>query len=172
MTDDIVVDEPKKICVLDKLPKSKMNLDTLKRTYNDHKKTDQKLFSLEQFLTDFDAEGFSLWRTNYNFNDEFTSRPEFILKNNINGMIQSMDYARKYAFCKLSLLNAGDGARHLVGFWVLRGTEPLKEVLDDMVDNHTWTKLMPTKETFELMDAAFYGDTFENMEVVHSTPLL
>lgn len=172
MADEETSQEPKKVCVLDKLAKSSMNLDALKRNYNDHKKTDKKLFSLEQFASDFDEKGFSLWRTEYNYNDELTGRPEFIIKNSLNGMIQGMDYARKYAFCKLLLLDADNDTRRVVGFWVLRGDEPLPEVLDDMCTTHTWTKLSFDQTTRETYDQAFYGDSFENMSVIYSTTLL
>lgn len=171
MTDEDTQPE-KKTCSLDKLPRSAMHIDTLKRSYNDHKKTDQKMFTSDQFKKDFDDEGFTLWRTVYNYNDDFTGRPGFILNNNVNGMIQAMEYARKYAFGKLLLLDAGDSKRNLVGFWVLRGELPLKEVLDDMYEYHTWTKMPLNKETLELFDLAFYSDVFESMPVIHSAPLL
>lgn len=169
---DEVPQEPKKVCVLDKLPKSTLSLDSLKRDYNDHKKTDQKLFSLESFTSGFDSQGYSLWRTEYKFNDELDGRPDFVLKNTVNGMIQGLDYARKYAFGKLLLVKNAEGQKRIVGLWIIRGSEPLPEVFDDMCVSHTWSPIEFNASNMELYDVGFYGETFENSEVIYGTQLL
>jgi elongation factor 1-gamma len=50
----------------------------------------------------FDPEGYSLWFCDYKFNDENTVT--FVTMNKVDGFLQRMDLAHKYAFAKMYIL--------------------------------------------------------------------
>lgn len=167
---DTECDEPKKKNPLDSLPKSKMSLDAVKRGFNDHKKTDKKYFTSDVFVKEFDEAGFSVYVSHYKYNDDYTGRPDFVNRNAVNGLIQSLEDGRKYAFGSLCLM--GGEIKQVVGYWVLRGDQPIKDVFEDFLDENTWTKLPFNQETFELLNQAFYGDVVKDKEVEHRSIFL
>ena len=169
---DTEYDEPKKKHPLDALPKSKMSLDALKRGYNDHKKTDKKYFLSKPFGEEFDDIGYSLYRSDYKHNGDFTGRADFVNRNSVNGMVQSLDDARKYAFGTLSILDVDGEKKQIVGYWILRGSQPIKDVFDDFLDDNVWTQLTPSKETYEKLNEAFYGDKVNGFDVEHRSVFL
>jgi hypothetical protein len=149
-----------------------MNLDSLKRGYNDHKKTDKKFFTSEEFTKNFDEKGFSIWQSSHVDNDCFTNKPDFIQRNIVNGYIQGLDFARKYAFGAMLLLSESETKFKLVGYWILRGNEPLPEVFGEFQGSNTWEKLVFSQETCKIFDSFFYDETFCNMNVEHRALLL
>jgi hypothetical protein len=170
--EDKQFEDPKKTNPLDKLEKSATSLDSLKRGYNDHKKTDSKFFTQESFLKDFDQKGFSIYQASYKYNDDFTGRPDFVNRNAVNGFVQNLDDARKYAFGSFILVDMGKDVKHLTSYWILRGQEPIKDVFDSFLDDNVWVKLDVNEETCKLLDTVFYGDTLHNNTIEHRSIFL
>lgn len=139
---------------LDLLPKSKMSLDTCKRSYNDTKLTTKNFF-VTQLKEMFDREGFSLYKSHYKYSDNLKGRPDFINKNFMRGIVQRMDESRKYVFASIVLF---EDTKELTGYWVLRGQNPLLEVFDDFLEDNEWEKIELTENNLKEFDEAFYGD--------------
>ncbi|KAI3755157.1 hypothetical protein L1987_54952 [Smallanthus sonchifolius] len=88
----------------------------------------------------FDPEGYSLWFCNYKYNDENTI--SFVTMNKVGGFLQRMDLARKYAFGKM-LIIGNEPPFKVKGFWIFRGPEIPKFVMDECYDMelYEWTKV-------------------------------
>jgi hypothetical protein len=130
-------------------------LITVRDNTMDHKKLESKYFSTD-FKKDFDKEGFSIYKSVYKFNDDFKGRPSFVNRNAVNGFIQTLDDARKYSFGSLMLVNEKD-VTIMIGYWIIRGQEPLKEVFGDFLADNDWSKL--SIDDSEELNQAFYGDS-------------
>lgn len=155
---------------LDSLPKSSMNLDACKRLFNDHKLTDKKFFTTE-FETMFDNEGFSLYKSSYKYNEDFEGRPDFVNNNFMRGIVQSMDNSRKYVFATL-LMFGENKKRELVGYWIMRGSQPITEVFNNLLEDNNWEKLEFNKETLSLYDQAFYEEKINDKQPLNRTIVL
>lgn len=83
--------EEKKKNPLDLLPPSKFNLDAWKRFYSNN---DTRPTAINWFWENYDAEGFSMWKVDYKYNDELGLI--FQSSNLIGGFFQRLDRARKY----------------------------------------------------------------------------
>ena len=165
-------EEPKKNNPLDLLPKSEMSLDALKRGYNDHKKTDQKFFLSESFAAQFDATGFSIYQSMYKYNDDFTGRPDFVNRNAVNGIIRNLEDSRKYAFGTLSILDIDGEKKEIIGYWILRGAQPIKDVFEGFLEDNLWAQLPASKETYEKLNEAFYSENLNNKPIEHRSVFL
>jgi elongation factor 1-gamma len=161
-TEDVKVTHP-----LSLLPQAKMALDECKRKYYEHKKVGTKYFGLE-IAKDFDADGYTLYRSEYKYNSDFDGRMDFVNRNSVDGFVQGFDKSvSKYVFGVLVLTKNND-KYEVTGYWILRGTVPMKEVFEDFVGDNTWTKLEANDDTFKLFDNVFYFDgTLENVSIEH-----
>jgi len=131
-------DKPKKgpKSKLELLPPTKLDLDEWKRTYSNNPIRE---VALPWFWNNYDAEGWSLWFSNYKYNDELNKL--FMTNNLVGGFLQRMDKLRKWGFG--SLLIFGDEPKlEIAGCWLFRGTE-LPEELGENPDaeHHSWTKV-------------------------------
>lgn len=146
---------------LDSLPKSAMSLDACKRLYNENKLTDKNFF-YTQFPTMFDKDGFSLYKSLYKYSDDLVGRPDFVNKNFMRGIVQRMDDSRKYLFACLVLY---EDTKELVGYWIMRGSQPIVEVFEEFLDDNTWEKMEPNEESFKELNQAFYEDEISSRKI-------
>eukprot|EP01083_Nonionella_stella_P174525 605293_1 len=103
---------------LDALPRSKtMDLETTKRLFSNNKFD----VAIKTFWETFDAEGYSCFTTNYNYNDENTV--DFQTSNLCTGYLQRLDSLRKYGFGALNIwgTESTKGPFNINGAWVFRG---------------------------------------------------
>ena len=66
----------------------------------------------------FDKEGWSLWRSDYKYNDEL--KRGFMASNLIGGTFQRLDKLHKYAFASV-LIFGEDYKLTISGVWLMRG---------------------------------------------------
>eukprot|EP00992_Anisonema_acinus_P000889 TRINITY_DN10320_c1_g1_i3.p1 TRINITY_DN10320_c1_g1~~TRINITY_DN10320_c1_g1_i3.p1 ORF type:complete len:433 (+),score=132.68 TRINITY_DN10320_c1_g1_i3:55-1353(+) len=132
-------DEPKAKNPLDLLPKSSFILDTYKREYSNNKIED----SCKWLWENFDAEGYSMWWSNYKYNEECTVL--FRTTNLVGGFFQRLERMHKYAFGQMVICGE-DNKHELSGFWIIRGQE-LPATLLDVPDTelYDWVKLDVSK---------------------------
>jgi len=126
---------------LDDLPPSKMNLDATKRAFYAEKPHPPPSF-FPNFWANFDKAGYSLWTSEYKFNDE--NNVYFMTNNLINGFIQRAEECRKYAFGVLNMLgNDEDTPPFKVnGAWLFRGLGVPKKMQDcPDAENFSWNQL-------------------------------
>ncbi|RKP24893.1 hypothetical protein SYNPS1DRAFT_33112 [Syncephalis pseudoplumigaleata] len=153
---------------LELLPPSSFNLEEWKRFYSNN---DTKPTAMNWFWEHFDAEGFSIWRVVYKYNDELTK--VFMSSNLIGGFFARLERARKYAFGSLCVLGE-DNKNEIEGYFVIRGQEIPEEVTDAAdFESYSFTKvdnLADEKFREDLADAfawegKFNGKTFADAKV-------
>ncbi|SAM08236.1 hypothetical protein [Absidia glauca] len=114
---------PKPKSKLDLLPPSKFIMDEWKRMYSNNDSD----VAMKWFWENHDAEGYSLWKVDYKYNDELTL--VFMSNNLIGGFFARLEMARKYAFG--SLVVCGENNNNSIsGYFLIRGQEVPFEVYD------------------------------------------
>jgi len=96
---------------------SSFALDAFKRVYSNE---DTATKAIPYFWENFDPEGWSIWRADYNYNDDL--KYVFMSSNLVSGMMQRLDKLRKYAFASVLILGK-DNDNSISGIWVLRGQQ-------------------------------------------------
>ncbi|KAI8090426.1 hypothetical protein BDF21DRAFT_356952, partial [Thamnidium elegans] len=114
---------PKPKNKLDLLPPSPFVMDAWKREYSNNDTKD----AIKWFWEHFDAEGYSIWKVDYKYNDELTMT--FMSNNLIGGFYARIERAHKYAFG--SLIVRGENNNNTIsGYFVVRGQEVPFEIYD------------------------------------------
>ena len=147
--DDEPKPAPKPKNPLDDLPKSSFNLDEWKRTYSNE---ETREVALPWFFKNFDAEGYSISRLDYKYNDELQA--VFQSNNLIGGFFARLEASRKYTMGTLGVF--GENNSNLIaGVLITRGKDP-KSVLSVApdVDSYDITPLDISKEE----DKKFFED--------------
>jgi len=125
--------------IMDKSNPTPFVMDTWKKTYSncggDYKG------AMNSFWETFDSAGWSIYRGDYNYNDEL--KVLFMSSNLIAGFIQRTEEIRKWLFGTMTL--RGDEAKKQMKiscYFLIRGDsiEPLIKCNDD-AECYTWTKL-------------------------------
>ncbi|ORX71757.1 glutathione S-transferase domain-containing protein [Anaeromyces robustus] len=156
--------EVKKKSSMDLLPKSSFNLEDWKRFYSNN---DTKPNAVDYFWKNYDAEGYSMYRVDYKYNDELTQT--FMSCNLIGGFFQRMELLRKYAFGTL-IVTGENNNNQISGYFIIRG-QKIPALLEDVPDypSFTFTKVDSSdpKVKAEYEDyIAWEGPTFNNTTVV------
>jgi len=136
-------EKPKTKNPLDLLPPSTFVLDTWKRFYSNNSEED----SIKYFWTNFDKEGFSVWRASYKFvEEELKGKQVFMTCNLLGGLFNRCEEARKYAFGAF-LVFGTDGDTEIHGLWVFRGADIPAEIREcGDFESYSFVKLDPTDE--------------------------
>jgi len=120
-----VVEKPKKKDHFCHLPETKWNMEEWKRFYSNNEAE-----AFNKYLWDnYDAQGFSWWRSSYKYNEENTVA--FMTCNLIGGMYQRLDGCRKHIFgVTLMIKDQKDGKNifRVEGVWLQRGHDLIFEL--------------------------------------------
>ncbi|CAO3594788.1 unnamed protein product [Absidia cylindrospora] len=137
--DDIPKPAPKPKSKLDLLPPSKFIMDEWKRMYSNNDSD----VAMKWFWENHDAEGYSLWKVDYKYNDELTL--VFMSNNLIGGFFARLEMARKYAFG--SLVVCGENNNNSIsGYFLIRGQEVPFEVYDAAdYGSYNFVKIEPSQ---------------------------
>lgn len=129
------VEHPFKI--MDKDKPSAFSMDTWKKTYSNC--TDYKE-AMESFWSTFDAEGWSLFRGDYMYNEE--NKMLFMTSNLIGGFIQRTEEIRKWLFGTCTIRGKEGELMKVTDFFLIRGDsiQPLIDCNDDAA-YYKWTKI-------------------------------
>lgn len=113
-------------------------MDQWKKIYSN---TDNYEAALTEFWTLFDAQGWSIWRGDYNYNNE--NSVLFMTSNLIGGFIQRTEEIRKWLFGTMTIRGEAraDGMK-ITAYYLIRGQsiQPLIECNSD-AECYTWTKM-------------------------------
>ncbi|KAG6890144.1 hypothetical protein C0995_011437 [Termitomyces sp. Mi166 len=148
--------EPKAKNPLDDLPKSTFNLEDWKRQYSNND-TRGAGGSLEWFYKNFDAQGFSVWRVDFKYNEELTQT--FMSSNQVGGFFNRLEASRKYLFGSVGVLGATNNSI-ITGALILRGldVQPVVEVAPDW-ESYSYKKLdLSNEEDKAFFEAALAWD--------------
>lgn len=107
---------------VDGLPASSFNLIDWKVFYSNNEEKD----SIKYFFEKFDAEGWSLWKADYLYNDELSQI--FMSSNLIGGMFQRLDKFRKYCFASMGVFGSVGNSK-IGGVFLMRGQDLLFDEL-------------------------------------------
>ena len=121
-------DEPKQIKeknALDSLPPSPFNLFDFKTLIVN---APDKKVATETFLQQFDPQGYSVWRMEYE-KAEGEGNVLFLTSNLMNGFLQRLETFRKYSFGVVGVYG-NEPDLQIRGCWVWRGTEIPFEIKD------------------------------------------
>jgi len=119
-------------------PEATMDMDAWKRTFS-NEKDDAKI--LEYFFKHFPSENYSVWQSNYKYNDELTM--SFMASNMVGGMFQRIEKLRKHAFASVIIFGEANKLE-IEGIWIWRGHDlvfPLCEDWTTDYETYDWKKL-------------------------------
>jgi elongation factor 1-gamma len=135
--DDGMPKEPKAKDPLAALPKGTFDLEEWKRFYSNNEEDD----SIKWFWENFDHEHYSIWKSDYKFNDELSM--VFMSCNLVGGMFQRLEKMKKHAFAS-SILFGENNNSSICGIWVWKGQENVFDLCDEWAidsPSYTWTRL-------------------------------
>jgi elongation factor 1-gamma len=159
----------KKANVLDDLPASSMNLDTIKKL----------CFSARPFLPDFfeklwpqfDNAGYSFYTMDYKYDSD--NKEFWKLGNSLGGYVQRSDACRKYAMGSIQAAGPEDedsaGPWSLTGVWLFRGQDLIAEMKDENPDSeyYNWAKVDVTTDAGKAKVKEYYmGETVNGLKVL------
>jgi len=145
---------PKAKSALELLPPTKFDLDEWKRTYSNN---DIRKVALPWFWEHFDEQGWSIWFSNYKYNDEL--KKLFMTNNLVSGFLQRLDKLRKWGFGSL-LIFGEEPSLEVSGCWLVRGTVLPEELYDNPdAEHYTWTKADPKDEATKKLIEAYWSWT-------------
>eukprot|EP00456_Euglypha_rotunda_P050563 TRINITY_DN406_c0_g1_i6.p1 TRINITY_DN406_c0_g1~~TRINITY_DN406_c0_g1_i6.p1 ORF type:complete len:154 (+),score=24.69 TRINITY_DN406_c0_g1_i6:114-575(+) len=135
-----------------------MNLDANKKILFSQRPYNPEFF--KDFWPNFDAQGYSIFFQNYNYNSE--NRVYFMTCNLMGGFLQRCDEIRKYALGVLLLAGNSEDAPpfEVSGVWIFRGPE-VPQGMKDNPDSeyYTFTKLdSNNKEHRAKVESWFFAD--------------
>jgi elongation factor 1-gamma len=112
------------------LPKSAFNLEEWKRFYSNNK--DTKGVAMPWFWEHLDDKAFSIYHVTYKYPEELTT--DLLAINLAGGFTQRLTNAKVNKFGFGNLLVLGSGPFELKGAFVLRGTDSVPPMLEDVTD--------------------------------------
>jgi len=140
--------EPKKGNPMDEMPKGTFDLEEWKRFYSNNEEDD----SIKWFWEHFDHENYSIWKSDYTFNDELTLI--FMTCNLVGGMFQRLEKFKKNAFAS-SMIFGENSDSSISGIWVWRGKQLAFDLCEDWAidsPSYTWKMLdSKSEETKKLV---------------------
>merc|ERR1711962_402809 len=144
--------EPKAKDPLAALPKGTFDLEEWKRFYSNNDEDD----SIKWFWEHFDAEHYSIWRSDYKFNNELTM--VFMSCNLVGGMFQRLEKMKKNAFASAILFGENNNSS-ISGIWVWKGQELAFDLCEDWAidsGSYDWKKLDPKAEETKALVAQYW----------------
>jgi len=130
--------------IMDATQPSPFVMDAWKRCYSNCESYEE---AMNTFWTTFDAAGWSIWRGDYNYNDEL--KILFMTSNLIGGFIQRTDEIRKWLFGTMTIRGSEEEKQmKITAYFLIRGQDiqPLIACNDDAAC-YTWTKMeIPASE--------------------------
>merc|ERR1711937_884484 len=150
--DDGMPKEPKAKDPLAALPKGTFDLEEWKRFYSNNDEDD----SIKWFWEHFDAEHYSIWRSDYKFNNELTM--VFMSCNLVGGMFQRLEKMKKNAFASAILFGENNNSS-ISGIWVWKGQGLAFDLCEDWAidsGSYDWKKLDPKAEETKALVAQYW----------------
>jgi len=129
--------------LLDKSNPTPFVMDTWKKTYSN---AEDYHVAMETFFSTFDADGWSIWRGDYKYNEE--CKVLFMTSNLIAGFIQRTEEIRKWLFGTLTIRGTEGESMKITSYFLIRGDsiQPLIACNDD-AECYEWTRVaVPVSE--------------------------
>lgn len=151
---------------LDKTNPSPFVMDTWKKTYSNC--GGDYAGAMNTFWSTFDPAGWSLFRGDYNYNEE--NKVLFMTSNLIGGFIQRTEEIRKWLFGTMTIRGQEGSSMKVTCYYLIRGDsiQPLIDCNDDAA-YYTWTKVaIPPSDA----DKALVAEYWCNEDTLEGEPLL
>ena len=151
---------------LDKTSPSPFVMDTWKKTYSNC--GGDYAGAMSTFWETFDPNGWSLFRGDYNYNEE--NKMLFMTSNLIGGFIQRTEEIRKWLFGVMTIRGEEGKLMKVTAYYLIRGDsiQPLIDCNDDAA-YYTWTKL---SYPFSDADKALVAEYWCSEDKLEGEPLL
>mmetsp|Transcript_23139 Transcript_23139/g.33905 ORF Transcript_23139/g.33905 Transcript_23139/m.33905 type:complete len:440 (+) Transcript_23139:41-1360(+) len=152
--------------IMDREAPSPFVMDTWKKNYSN---CDTYEAAIDEFWKTFDAEGWSLFRGDYQYDND--NSVLFMTSNLIGGFIQRTEEIRKWLFGTMTIRGeAKKGGMKITAYFLIRGQsiQPLIDCNDD-AEYYTWTKV-PTPVSAE--DKAKIFEYWTSETTLEGEPLL
>lgn len=154
------------LAILNKEKPSPLVFDSWKVEYSNNK---DLTAAMAWFWEHLDTEGYSLWFSDYNYNNENTKL--FMTCNAVSGFIQRSDAMRKFAFGVMHVLGAEGSEIKITGCWLFRGdTEKHMIEANPDAEYYTWTRVTDLTPENKARIAAYWinEDTLEGLPIADS----
>lgn len=151
------------------LPKSKMHLDTVKKSFFSCKPFKKDFF--DNFWSEvFDPAGYSIYFADYNYNDE--NKVQFMTANLMNGWLQRLEPLRKWGFGVVMIVGEeGKPPFKITACWMFRGQDVPFEMKDAPdTEYYTFTKADVADKATQQKIQEYYEDRIggkESLELVY-----
>jgi elongation factor 1-gamma len=148
--------KPKKVehplVVLNREKPSSLVMDSWKVEYSNNKDLSK---AMEWFWEKYDAEGYSLWCCDYNYNNENTKL--FMTCNAVSGFLQRSEAMRKFAFGVMDVCGAEGSEIIITGCWLFRGDSE-KHMIEANPDAeyYTWKRVTELTDENKARIAAYW----------------
>lgn len=148
--------KPKKVehplVVLNREKPSSLVMDAWKVEYSNNKDLSK---AMEWFWEKYDAEGYSLWFCDYNYNNENTKL--FMTCNAVSGFLQRSEAMRKFAFGVMDVCGAEGSEIIITGCWLFRGDSE-KHMIEANPDAeyYTWKRVTELTDENKARIAAYW----------------
>merc|ERR1712107_613614 len=129
-----------------------LDLEEWKRFYSNNDEDD----SIKWFWEHFDAEHYSIWRSDYKFNNELTM--VFMSCNLVGGMFQRLEKMKKNAFASAILFGENNNSS-ISGICVWKGQDLAFDLCEDWAidsGSYDWNKLDPKAEETKALVAQYW----------------
>ncbi|XWV24672.1 putative ORFan [Tupanvirus deep ocean] len=122
---------------------------------------------MEAFTTEVKSGKFKVYSGEYVDAADYEGRPEFIVKNLVNGFSHQLESKRKYLFTAFKCTKT-DGKYNISAVWICNCTLPMDQVVPEMHTYFTWEELDIKNEThFDKLSSTFVkNDNQENVVIV------
>jgi elongation factor 1-gamma len=152
--------------IMDKEQPTTFVMDSWKKCYSNCESYEA---ALDEFWSTFDANGWSIWRGDYNYNEE--NSVLFMTSNLIGGFIQRTEEIRKWLFGTMTIRGeAKTGGMKITAYYLIRG-QSIQPLIDCNTDAecYTWTKMaIPASDA----DKALLFEYWTSETALEGEPLL
>jgi hypothetical protein len=114
------------------------NLENAKRAFFNNQS--------EEFVKGLESKPYKYYKATYKYWDDYTGRPDFVVRNFNRGMIQNLEDYRKYFLVCFRALTVQEKTYQFESFWVFN-VENAKDLLGSFYDDFEWTEISLTDFT-------------------------
>lgn len=92
------------------------------------------------FYKEITSGKFTVYHTTYNYNDDYDGRPDFIVKNLLNGFPRQLEDKRKYLFTVFRCTKLGD-KYNITATWITNCTLSMDQLIPNKYADFAWSKM-------------------------------
>ena len=95
---------------------------------------------LDEFVKEMTSKEYKYCKAVYKYNEDYSGRPDFVVRNLNRGFIQNLDDVRKYFLTCFRCNEVDTKVYSFESYWVINTQDPAK-VLESVYEDFTWTNI-------------------------------